>query len=135
MLLSLDSSVLIYLVEGSEALQTHLAQRLSAAIADANGTLAASRLARLECRVKPLRERNQSLLERYEAVFGAERFMLVDVTASVLDLAAELRAQYRFRTPDAIQLASAIEVGADVFLTGDVDLARCSDVKVEVFAP
>jgi len=40
------------------------------------------------------------------------------------------RARHRFRTPDAIQLATALVAGADVFLTGDADLERCPELKV-----
>ena len=81
------------------------------------GPLLASRIARMECRVKPLRDGNDVLLEQYEAVFGAEEFVLVDVTATVLERATELRARHGFKTPDAIPLASAIEAGAEAFLT------------------
>lgn len=73
----------------------------------------------MECRVKPLRDRYTALLDEYEDVFGAARFVLLDVSASVLDRGTELRATHGFKTPDAIQLASAIEAGADAFLTGD----------------
>lgn len=89
----------------------------------------------MECRVKPLRDGNAALLDEYEEVFGAERFVLLDVTAAVLDRATDLRARHGFKTPDAIHLASAIEAGADVFLTGDASLAKCQDVRVEIFAP
>ena len=44
----------------------------------------------------------------------------------------ELRARHNFKTPDAIHLATAIEEKADVFLTGDVTLARCSDIQVDL---
>jgi len=46
-----------------------------------------------------------------------------------------LRSRHRFKTPDAIHLATAIEEHADVFLTGDDDLKRCTDVKIEVLRP
>jgi predicted nucleic acid-binding protein len=36
------------------------------------------------------------------------------------------------KTPDALHYATAIEVGATVFLTGDRLLSRCSEIAVEV---
>lgn len=84
---------------------------------------------------EPLRDGNSALLNEYDAIFAAEEFLLVDVTATVLDRATELRAQHGFKTPDAIHLASAIEAGADALLTGDAGLAKRPDVTVEVFAP
>ncbi len=133
--LALDASALIYLVEGSTTVRKHMSRRVDAVLADPAGQLLASRVARLECRVKPLRDGNDALLEEYEAVFGADEFVLLDVTAAVLDRATELRARHGFKTPDAIQLASAIEAGADAFVTGDAGLAKCPGVKVEVVAP
>ncbi|MGD0947269.1 MAG: hypothetical protein ABSA52_07540 [Candidatus Binatia bacterium] len=35
----------------------------------------------------------------------------------------------------AIHLATAIEAHADLFLTGDADLPRCTEAKVEVLQP
>lgn len=133
--LALDASALIYLVEGSTTVRKHMSRRVDAVLADPAGQLLASRVARLECRVKPLRDNNDALLEEYEAVFGADEFVLLDVTAAVLDRATELRARHGFKTPDAIQLASAIEAGADAFVTGDAGLAKCPGMTVEVVAP
>lgn len=62
--------------------------------------------------MKPLRNNNAILLSEYEAVFDAARFVLLDVTAAVLDRATDLRARHGFKVPDAIHLASAIEAGA-----------------------
>ena len=39
---------------------------------------------------------------------------------------------YRFRTPDAIHLATVIEEKAAVFLTGDAALKQCREVNVNV---
>ena len=133
--IAFDSSALIYLVEGSTALRERIARRLDAVLADPGGRLVASRLARMECRVKPLRDGNAAVLSEYEEVFGAARFVLVDVTAAILDRATDLRARHGFKTPDAIQLATAVEAGADAFMTGDASLARFKDVKVELLSP
>jgi len=83
----------------------------------------------------PLRSGDVALLGRYDAFFRRRRLRLVDVSASVIERATDLRARYRFKTPDAIHLASAIEVQADLFLTGDADLQRCTEVRVEVLQP
>lgn len=40
---------------------------------------------------------------------------------------AEVRARYRIRTPDALQIATALEKGAGVFLTNDADLPPKAD--------
>ncbi len=61
--------------------------------------------------------------------------LVLDVSAKVIDRATELRARYGFKSPDAIHLATAIESGANEFLTGDAGLARCTEVAVTVLVP
>jgi predicted nucleic acid-binding protein len=56
------------------------------------------------------------------------------ITPEVVETATALRAAHGFRPPDAIHLATAILAKADVFLTGDRNLARCPGLKVEVLA-
>jgi len=98
------------------------------------GVVVTSRLSRLECRVKPLRDDNAELLELFEGFFAREGVELVEVTAEVIETATQLRATHNFRAPDAIHLASALVAKADVFLTADRNLARCPDLSVEVLA-
>jgi predicted nucleic acid-binding protein len=46
--------------------------------------------------------------------------------------AAELRARHNLRTPDAIQIATAIRSGTSWFLTNDAELANLSEISVLV---
>ncbi|MFO0669878.1 MAG: type II toxin-antitoxin system VapC family toxin [Polyangiaceae bacterium] len=131
----LDSSAIIYLVEAVAAAQHLVAQHVAAAEGAANGRIITSELARLECRVKPMRTGDAPLLATYDAFFTRARLQLVIIDAAAIDLATELRARYGFKTPDAIHLASAIVAGADVFITGDASLARCKEIAVEVVSP
>lgn len=85
--------------------------------------------------MKPLREGDAGLLARYDAVLDPTVVRMVDLTAPIIDRAAHLRATHNFRTPDALHLATAIEVGASVFFTGDATLAKCPDLVVDVIAP
>lgn len=131
----LDTSAIIYFIEGSASARTRIATLIATAERDHAGRIITSRLARLECRVKPLRHGDAAMLATYEAFFTRARHTVMDVTATVLDRATELRARHGFKVPDAIHLASAIEAGADAFLTGDAGLAKCPDVKVEILPP
>jgi predicted nucleic acid-binding protein len=131
----LDASAIIYLVEGAAVAQGLVAQRIVAAEGDPAGRVLTSQLARLECRVKPLRAGDAALLATYDAFFTRARLQVVDVSATAIDRATELRARYGFKTPDAIHLACAIVAGADVFVTGDANLARCTELPVEIVSP
>ena len=54
------------------------------------------------------------------------------VDAEVAGYAADLRAQYGLRTPDALQIAAAKTANCQVFLTNDKALKRVEAVRVLV---
>jgi predicted nucleic acid-binding protein len=101
-------------------------------VEEAAGLLITSRLSLLECRVQALRRADQSAVGRYEAFFSGENLAIFDISSDVIDRATDLRVRYGFRSPDAIHLATAILLEADVFLTGDARLERCTEVRVVV---
>jgi predicted nucleic acid-binding protein len=102
----LDFSALIYLVDGeaswAQAAQATLPQLASEA---PDLALAVSRLSLLECRVGPLRRGDQASLDRFEALFAQPDLLVVELSASVVELATKLRANHGLRTPDALQVA------------------------------
>ena len=133
--LYLDASCIIYLVEASSPFHATVVARVARHGADPESRIVTSRLSLLECRTRPLKEADSRLLAAYDEFFGARRFTLADASDRVIERATELRARHGFRTPDAIHLATAIEERADLVLTGDVALRRCSEVAVEVVEP
>ena len=130
--LYLDACCIIYLVEAIAPFQQVVRRRVVRHRAEPDAVLVTSRLSRLECRVAPLRDGDDRLLGQYDGFFGARRVVVAEVTADVVELATVLRARHRFKTPDALHLATAIEQRVDAFLTGDAELARCTDLNVEV---
>jgi predicted nucleic acid-binding protein len=46
--------------------------------------------------------------------------------------AAELRARYRLKLADALQLALALQAGCEAFLTNDLALRRVAELRVLV---
>ena len=132
----LDASALIYLVDGedqwAEATQATL-QQLAAEAPDL--TLAVSRLSVLECRVAPLRRGDQASLDRFEALFAQPDLLVVELSASVVELATQLRAKHRLRTPDALQAACCLELGPEVvMITGDAGFQRIRALQVCLIA-
>jgi predicted nucleic acid-binding protein len=45
-------------------------------------------------------------------------------------MAAQLRVQYRLKLPDAVQLASALDIGAAALVTHDRDFSKVLDFPV-----
>ena len=134
MKLFLDANAIIYGHEADDSLRQVVLQRLMHWCRDLGGSLATSRLSRLECRVVPLRNGNQAWLAQYEKFFRSEVVEVVPVSAEVIEQATLLRVKYRFKSPDAIQLASALLAGAHLFLTGDAALKKCVEIPVELIA-
>ncbi|WP_296621566.1 PIN domain-containing protein [Marivirga sp.] len=53
-----------------------------------------------------------------------------DIDIEVSRRAANLRANYNIKTPDSIQIATAIEKNADFFFTNDKNLSRVNEIEV-----
>lgn len=127
----LDSSAIIYGIEGTQELHSAVIARIARAEADGS-VFSTSRLSRLECRVLPLRRGQAALLSRYDEFFLRPSLQITDIGSSVIDLATDLRVRYGLKTPDAIHVATAMDCGSDLILTGDHDMARVKEIKVEL---
>jgi predicted nucleic acid-binding protein len=130
--LYLDANAIIYVTEAVAPYFAAVVARIAEADAAPGGIVLTSRLARLECRLKPLRNQDAVLLAAYDEFFASDPMLLIDIDADIIERATDLRARYNVKTPDAIHLAAAWQQQADVFLTGDAALARCREVPVEV---
>lgn len=131
-----DASALIYLVEGVppfvERLRTDLS-RWSSKHPDA-GT-AVSRLSWLECRMRPAREADQATLAAFDAFFSLPDLIWVELTKDVVELATAIRVRHGLRTPDALQAASCLQLGAGhAFLTGDHAFDKVAGLNVRLLA-
>jgi predicted nucleic acid-binding protein len=74
----------------------------------------------LEVLVVPYRAGDVTLAERYEALLTRSRGLrLVGLDRAQLKTAAQIRAAYRARTPDALQLAAALTQRCSAFVTDD----------------
>lgn len=82
--------------------------------------------------MKPRRDGDMGLIATYDRYFAEPSLRVLEIGSAVIERATELRVRYRFKTADSIHLASAIEGRADYFLTGDRDLARCTEMSVEL---
>ena len=79
----------------------------------------------------PFREGDRKLADKYKAILlSANGLETCVISHAISERAALIRAHYRFRTPDAIQLATAIVHKADYFLTNDAALKQLKEMKI-----
>lgn len=133
--LALDTAPCIYFIEANpvfETLVNEVFQRIG------NGKLQAytSLLTLTETLIYPLENHHDKLANNYrELLLKSQGITSLEVTASIAEKAAELRAKYSnkiLRTPDAIQLATAIVMGCDAILTNDLAWKVVTEIEVIV---
>lgn len=87
----------------------------------------------LEVLVHPLRDGNKKLADKYKAILlSSNSLRTLEISHEISERAALLRAKYGLRTPDALQLSTAIFSKVDLFLTNDPALKKVKEVKVVV---
>ena len=71
----------------------------------------------------PITAGEEILTRRYRSIL--ESWQVVDMDADIAESAARMRALFRLKLADAVQVASALVIGADAIATHDRDfLAR-----------
>ena len=85
----------------------------------------------LEGLVVPIRKNDTDLIREYhDFLFELQNILTISVFPSIAQEASRLRASYNIRTPDAIQLATAITAKASFFLTNDLALPSLPNIKI-----
>lgn len=120
-LIYLDACLLIYLVEQ----HPRWGQTMEIAMSEhPEADFAISSLVKCECLVMPIRRGDSVLRQEFAATFGD--FVTLDMPEAVYLQAAELRARFRLKTPDALHLACAQHHRCEALWTNDDRLARAS---------
>ncbi len=132
MIVFLDASALIYLIEGHEPFAGTVRASLQS-LMDQHPQLglAVSRLTWLECRVGPMKGNDAATLSRYDAFFARPDLVWLEITRDVVELAAAVRVRHGLRTPDALQAACCLQLGeGHALLTGDAAFQRVAGLNV-----
>jgi uncharacterized protein len=124
----LDSCILIYRLEGAPEFAGPVAEAIRAAT---GVVFCVTDLVRLECLVGPIRADDADRRATFEAHF--DELTCLALSRGVFELAAELRARHRLKTPDALHAAAAITHGCDEFWTNDHRLASIKNrIRIRV---
>jgi predicted nucleic acid-binding protein len=122
--IGLDTSVFIYHFEAHPRYQA-LTRVLLDAVQAGRPAAVTSTVTVMELTVRPWQLGRPAVAREYEALLvHFPHLMLADVTRAVARRAAQLRARYRIRPADALQVASGLCHVATAFVTNDRQLAR-----------
>lgn len=131
-ILGLDTMAFVYCFEENED-YLPFTKLLFELIEDGQIEGKTSVITRLEILTKPKERGDELLADEYKALIDNYPHLGVSpVDASVADLASTLRAKYRLRTPDAIQIATSILGGAQAFVTNDGSLKKVEEIEIIV---
>ena len=118
-LIYLDACLLIYAIENHPDWATIVRSAMAREPAE---SFAISPLVKMECLVKPLKTGDLALQRRYEA--GLNQLVQLALPEPVFLQAAQLRARFGLKTPDALHLACAQHHGCSALWTNDERLAQ-----------
>ncbi len=84
-----------------------------------------------ETLTKPLKETDSDLENTYRSLFlNTRHIRLISINPSIAYRAAQLRALYALKTPDALQVACALESNCKAFLTNDAGIKRVQEIEI-----
>jgi predicted nucleic acid-binding protein len=130
--LCLDTSALIYHLE-DVAPYSDFTEQLFRAVASSTTRCVISSLSVAEIFTKPFAQQDQaaiSIIENFLLTFpGLE---IIPTSYSIARKAAELRAKYRLKTPDAIIVATALITNCEGLVSNDLQWKRLSNEKIKV---
>jgi len=85
----------------------------------------------IELTTQPARQGKKQLVRKYrDYLTNSENISLFPLDINIADHVIELRSQHQFRTPDAIQIGTAVACGADCIITNDKTWQRFEKIRV-----
>jgi predicted nucleic acid-binding protein len=130
--IALDTSVFIHQMEANERYLA-LTDAVFAWVERAGHEAVTSTITMTELLVPSYRDNDEHRVDAFYGLLSTYpnlRWIAPDLEAA--DLAAKLRAQYRMRTPDALQAATAIRENATGFITNDPVFVRIEEFETVV---
>ena len=126
--LALDTPCLLYYIEKNPK-YLKLAEIIFEDLLQANrGEIIASTLLLTEILIRPITQNRPELVLDYKSVVS-KNITLYPLSEEIAEYAAYLRARYKFATPDAIHIGTAIEEGASAIIGNDKRWRQVKEIK------
>jgi len=115
----IDTPVFIYHIEAQEK-YTVLTQKIFSSMENGKWQGITSAITLMEINVYPWRAGREDVARKYEALLvNFPHLEIVNIDRDVARVAAQLRARFDIRPPDALQVAASLTMGVRGFLTND----------------
>jgi len=126
----LDTAPFIYFFEENPDYFQAM-ERFFDAVYQTDAQVITSIITYIELTTLPARKGEHRLVRKYRDYLShSENISLFPLDMNIADHAVDLRAKYHFRTPDAVQIGTALACGADYILTNDRAWKRFEEVTV-----
>jgi predicted nucleic acid-binding protein len=128
--IAIDTMIFVYAFEDHPAHASFLRSFFSA-LEKGEMESVTSSVTITECLTQPYRVKDFALAAQYMALFrNFPHLSVVPVTDDIAERAAFLRASQNLKTPDALQLATALLSRSNFFLTNDESLSSIQDIPI-----
>jgi predicted nucleic acid-binding protein len=129
----IDTAPIIYYLQGHPEFGPH-AREVVIAIESGRLTAYSSVLTLTEVLIKPVAIKDVALAQKFaQFIKHAKHLTLIEISEGIAETAGNLRGHYSFlKTIDALQVAAALDVGAEAFLTNDTKLRQLKELRVIV---
>ena len=125
----LDTAPLIYFIEENPA-YIETVRFFFEAMDRGDFLVVTSTVTLLEVLVHPLRSNNRKLAAEYRDILLNSKLTTLEVSTSIAEQAAQLRAAHNIRTPDAIQISAALSAGQVIFLPMISDCPKFHPIQI-----
>ena len=126
----LDTAPLIYYLEETSPYFSFL-QTIFKKNESGDFTFFTSAITLSEVLTLPYKLGKERLIDQYEYfITKSPNLKLINVNSGIAKLSAKLRSDYGLKLPDAIHLATALEVKVDFLLTNDLAFSKINSLEI-----
>ncbi len=118
-IVGLDTAPLIYFIEEHTSYLGALKEFFET-VDKGEVSVVTSTITLTEVLVHPLRSQNVDLAAEYREILLNSNITTLDISSEIAEYGALLRSQYNLRTPDALQIATAIKSGAGLPISSSI---------------
>ena len=124
-----DTNVIAYYIEKNKEFGP-TAKKILKNLSASKQTAFITFLSIAELLVKPIRVNNQPLIDYYNSIENNLPVKTLFADKNAIEPIAMLKSKYNLKTPDALNLATAIANNCDAFITNDDGLKKVSEIKI-----